>query len=336
MPEEINTRKFNLSLTRRQFLLLTAGVAGSCFLGYQLMNSDAPVSKVAVVPVAKYSLNIKEILRPYFNQFQLSLNGKNVLLKPNIVDYHGNDHYIITNPDILKAAIELFKDAGAHVVIAEASGLRRDINTILHYSHYKEILQKYNVEFVDLNMDNVVKTKIPSNLTSLEYLYIPETIKKSDFIVSMPKLKTHHWMGVTISLKNMFGIMPGIKYGWPKNKLHYAGVERSIIDINYTVRPDFTIIDGVYGIEGNGPIFGDNKHLGIVIMSNDLVAADYVAAKCIGVNPEKVTYLKLASLPLNPNLSPLGYVNKIIIIGEQINHVRRSFKLLDEFKHLRL
>lgn len=335
MPEKIEPKQ-TTKITRRQFLIISGCVAGGYLIGKNLHHQYSKQSQVAIVKVPKYSSDIKKLLKPYFNQFKLNLSGKRVLLKPNIVDFHGNDKYITTNPAIVEAAIQLFGDLGASVVVAEASGLRRDINTILHYSHYKDMLKKYGVKFVDLNMDNVDKIKIPSNLTKLGHLYIPKTVLDSDFIVSMPKLKTHHWMGVTLSLKNMFGIMPGTKYGWPKNKLHTAGIERSILDINYTVKPHFTIIDGVYGIEGNGPIFGDNKYLGIVIMSDDLVAADTIASKVIGVNPEKVDYIKLAALPLDYNKSSLGNATNIKVIGEQISQVKVNFKLLDEFNFLRL
>ena len=78
----------------------------------------------------------------------------------------------------------------------------------------------------------------------------------SDFIVSMPKVKTHHWTGVTLSMKNMFGIVPGSRYGWPKNVLHWAGIHESILDICATVRPHFVIADGIVAMEGDGPLNG--------------------------------------------------------------------------------
>ena len=70
-------------------------------------------------------------------------------------------------------------------------------------------------------------------------------------------MKTHHWAGVTLSLKNLFGTLPGLVYGWPKNDLHWAGIEQSILDIAGAVRPAYSIIDGIVGMEGNGPISGE-------------------------------------------------------------------------------
>ena len=82
------------------------------------------------------------------------------------------------------------------------------------------------------------------------------TLRRADLIVSMPKMKTHHWAGVTLSMKNLFGVMPGVYYGWPKNVLHHAGIPESILDINAAVRPHLAIVDGIIGMEGDGPIMG--------------------------------------------------------------------------------
>ena len=70
-----------------------------------------------------------------------------------------------------------------------------------------------------------------ANYTGLGHLCLPWTVLASDFVVSMPKIKTHHWAGITLRMKNMFGIEPGTKYGWPKNVLHWKGIHRSILDI---------------------------------------------------------------------------------------------------------
>ena len=95
--------------------------------------------------------------------------------------------------------------------------------------------------------------------TSLGRFGLPEALKRADIVVSMPKLKTHHWVGATLSMKNLFGVMPGVYYGWPKNVLHYAGISESILDITATVRPHLAIVDGIVGMEGDGPIMGTAK-----------------------------------------------------------------------------
>ncbi len=323
-------------ISRREFLGLSAGLAGTALAGRGPGTAPKSRARVAVVRAPRYSADIKGLLAPYFREFGLSWRGKSVLLKPNIVDCHGEGHHIFTHPTVLAAAIELFGDLGARVSVAEASGLRRDTNTVLSDSGYKPVLEKYGVPFVDLNLDDVEKVSIPSNLTGLNNLYVPRTVLRSDHVVSLPKLKTHHWAGVTLSLKNMLGVLPGIKYGWPKNRLHTIGLHEAIVDVGYTLRPHFAIIDGIYGIEGNGPLFGDNKFAGVLIMSDDCLAADAVACRIMGVDPGRVEYLKQAARPVEAKLPPLGKTKDIEVRGAAVASVRQDFKLLDEFRRLRL
>src|SRR5438876_11979038 len=85
-------------------------------------------------------------------------------------------------------------------------------------------------------------------------MWLPRTVLASDFIFSMPKVKTHHWTGVMLSMNDMLGIVPGCRYGWPKNVLHWAGIHESILDIGSTVRPHFVIADAIVAMEGDGPL----------------------------------------------------------------------------------
>lgn len=152
----------------------------------------------------------------------------------------------------------------------------------------------------------------------------------ADLVVSMPRMKTHHWAGVTLSMKNMFGVVPGNCYGWPKNVLHWAGISRSILDINSTVRPGFAIVDGIVGMEGNGPTQGTPKPCGVLVMGDDPVAVDSTCTRIMGLIPERIEYLAQAGLLL-------GHVReeKIQQIGERIEQVRTPFEVLENFKKLK-
>jgi uncharacterized protein (DUF362 family) len=110
----------------------------------------------------------------------------------------------------------------------------------------------------------------------------------------MPKMKTHHWAGVTLSLKNCFGCLPGRVYGWPKNALHWQGIERSILDIAGAVRPAYAIVDGIVAMEGNGPIDGTAKDVGLLIVGDDPVAVDATTSHVMGFDPDRFTYLREA------------------------------------------
>jgi uncharacterized protein (DUF362 family) len=125
-------------------------------------------------------------------------------------------------------------------------------------------------------------------------LWLPRTVLASDFIVSMPKVKTHHWTGVTLSLKNMFGIIPGCRYGWPKNVLHWAGTHESILDLCATVRPHFVIADGIVAMEGDGPLNGSPRYFNTILLADDPVAADATLARLMGLSAEKIAHIREA------------------------------------------
>jgi uncharacterized protein (DUF362 family) len=185
------------------------------------------------------------------------------------------------------------------------------------------------IRFVDLNRDELVRVKLKANYSGLGGLWLPRTVLDSDFVVSMPKIKTHHWAGVTLSLKNMFGIVPGMKYGWPKNLLHWHGIHESILDICATVPIHFVIADGITAMEGNGPLQGTARDLGKIVLADDPVAADATCARLMGFDPLRVQHLSDAGRFLG-NLK----TERITMLGERAEPVTRPFSILPEFHYL--
>jgi uncharacterized protein (DUF362 family) len=190
-------------------------------------------------------------------------------------------------------------------------------------------LRSQKITFVDLNRDELIRTRIRANYTALGHLWLPRTVLVSDFIVSMPKIKTHHWAGVTLSMKNMFGIVPGTKYGWPKNVLHWEGIHRSILDICATVPVHFVIADGVVAMEGNGPLHGTHRHLGKIVLADDPVAADFTCARLMGLDPDRVWHLNRATRFLGN-----GSNHRIDLVAEALPARTTPFNVLPEFRYL--
>ncbi len=138
----------------------------------------------------------------------------------------------------MRAVAELFRSFDAReVFVAEGQGHIRDGWHVLEQSGLEPILREDGLDFVDLNHDDVYAVPNRLGAMKLPELHLPATLKRADLIVSLPKMKTHHWAGVTLSMKNLFGVMPGVYYGWPKNVLHHCGIDNSIVDITATVRP---------------------------------------------------------------------------------------------------
>ncbi len=258
------------------------------------------------------------------------VRGKRVLLKPNLVETALGHAHINTHPSVIVAAAEVFRKLdAASVIVAEGQGHRRDSWLVLDESGMGAALEEAGLEFVDLNHDDVSPISNAGDWSNLEKLFLPRTLLNADLIVSVPKLKTHHWAGVTCAMKNFFGVMPGVVYGWPKNVLHYAGIENSILDINSTVKPHLAIVDGIVGMEGDGPIMGTPKQLGCIVMGRNLPAVDATCVRLMGLQPFGVKYLTEASGRLGPI-----HEQNIAQRGEKIIDLQKRFQLFD-VPHLR-
>jgi uncharacterized protein (DUF362 family) len=144
-------------------------------------------------------------------------------------------------------------------------------------------------------------------------------------LVSLPKMKTHHWVGATLSMKNFFGLVPGGVYGWPKNVLHWAGINECIADLYRAFPRHFALVDGIDGMEGNGPIQGRTRHAGLIVAGSDLAAVDATCCRIMQIDPDKIEYLRLA-----------GAGGSIRQIGEAVETVATPFDLIPQFQSLRL
>ena len=313
--------------------LALGGFVSSRFLPEELRLRDRRPnrSRVSVLSADTYTESLEDLLFRAIGEFRFDLRGKTVVLKPNLVEFISGVE-VNTNPLLVGAAAEAFLRLGAQeVVVGEGPGHQRDTYLVLAESGLGSQLLSQKIRFVDLNRDELIKIPSRSSYTGIDHWWLPKTILVSDFVVSMPKTKTHHWAGVTLSMKNMFGIIPGARYGWPKNVLHWAGIHRSIIDINATVRPHFVIADGIVAMEGNGPLHGTHRPLGKIVLSDDPVAADFTCARLMGLEPNGVWHLNRAARFLG-NGSP----GRIDMLAEAMPRDIHPFAVLPQFAHLQL
>jgi uncharacterized protein (DUF362 family) len=308
------------------------GIATARLLPEEMLLRDRrrARSRVAIISALQYSEALVDSVTQAIRLFKFDLRGKSVLLKPNLVEYIAGVE-VNTNPVLVGAAAEAFLRLGAkRAIVGEGPGHQRDTYLVLVESGLDARLRSQAIDFVDLNRDELVKIQTRANFTGLDHLWLPRTVLTSDFIVSMPKIKTHHWAGVTLSMKNMFGVVPGTRYGWPKNVLHWQGIHRSILDICATVPIHFVIADGVIAMEGNGPLHGRHRQLGKIVLANDPVAADFVCARLMGLNPRLIWHLDRASRFLG---NGPGHID---LIAEGLPQQIKPFDVLPEFAHLKI
>ncbi|HWE39087.1 MAG TPA: DUF362 domain-containing protein [Isosphaeraceae bacterium] len=315
---------------RRRFLA-GAGIALAGGLGAKLVRDHDEAGRRADVIIARadsYERDLATILADGLAELGLQpswARGQTILLKPNLVEPSADAPHVTTHPAVVRAAAEVFRDWGAmEVLVADGPGHCRDTDLVLERSALGPVLDDARLRFIDLNYDDTYPASNPLGLTGLRQLHLPETLRRVDRIVSLPKLKTHHWAGVTLSMKNLFGMMPGRVYGWPKNVFHHRGIARSILDIVAAVAPDLAIVDGIIGMEGDGPIMGTPRAAGVLVLGTNPPAVDATATRLMGFDPRRVEYLAMASGRLGPIAE-----RHITQRGESIAALAQPFALLD-------
>jgi uncharacterized protein (DUF362 family) len=287
-------------------------------------------SSVALLPASNYAVDLSEVIGRGLRELNVDVRDKKVLLKPNLVEY-SQERVINTNAAMVVGAAVAMRRAGAReVTVAEGPGHRRDVEYLLASTGLLDYLREERLQFVDLNHDDVRYQPLRSWFTGLSELALPTSVLDADLVVSMPKLKTHHWAGMTCSMKNLFGVVPGAVYGWPKNLLHFKGISHSILDLNATVKPSLAIVDAIVCMEGDGPIMGTPKHVGAVVMGTDLVAVDATAARLMNLRPEGMAYLAEGRRFLGNAAE-----DRIEIRGELLDRFRTPFHVVEAFTHLK-
>lgn len=286
-------------------------------------------SPVVVAKAASYSQDLADAMLRGIRECGLDVAGKTVLLKPNFVEFDPNT-CINTDVAVVATALEVFRSLGAaRVKIGEGPGHRRDTFAIAELTRYRSEIPGFDDVFVDLNRDDV--TGVPG-FAGRDQFYFPNSVLSADIIVSLAKMKTHHWAGATLSMKNYFGLVPGSIYGWPKNELHFIGIDTAIFELTRAFGPkSFALVDGIVGMEGNGPIQGTRKQAGVLVMGSDLAAVDATCCRIMGIDPARVGYLQKAA-------DQLGVIeeSRIEQRGEAIAGLRTNFELIKEFSQLRL
>jgi uncharacterized protein (DUF362 family) len=268
-------------------------------------------SRVAVLRARSYEVDLESVVLDGLRAVGADVSGARVLLKPNMVEY---DPHGVVNTDhrVVLAAVHALRRLGAaSVTVAEGPGHRRDTGYVVEATGLGPALREAHTPFVDLNVARSSSVPLQSRYTNLGAVWLPDPIREADIVISMPKMKTHHWAAATLSLKNCFGCLPGRVYGWPKNALHWAGIQPSILDIAGAVRPAYAIVDAIVGMEGNGPINGTAKHVGLLVVGDDPVAVDATSAYIMGMDPTHVSYIAEAGRFLG-----VADLDRIAVAGE--------------------
>lgn len=296
---------------------------------YRLLDPVPWREETYIGRAADYEVDFEPRISEGFARLGISpakIKGKHIVLKPNLVETTSSRSYCInTHPKVMLGTILALQKLGAgKVTIAEGAGHRRDSMVLLEQSGLIGVMKATGADFVDLNYADCVSVPNKGGSTRAGHFMLPKIIREADWVISMAKMKTHHWAGVTLALKNLYGAIPGTYYGWPKNVLHHLGLRRSIYDVAATVEADFAIVEGIIGMEGDGPILGDPKAAGVFVMGRNLPAVDATCCRVMGIDPAWINYLAASPYFLGPIDG-----EQITQKGESIAAVKTEFALLE-------
>lgn len=261
--------------------------------------------------------------------------GDTVLIKVNAVYFSEVGEGIITDYRVVEEIVNITKENGASRIIVADGG---SLGDTVYYGPAKYV-DIQGIEVLNLNSfteEGCYYLKPERSLNGME-LPIPMIYMDVDVVISAAKLKTHRIAGATMSLKNAFGVPPlelvnNNSNQFMKIKLHEWGLEQSIVDLNMIRRPDFVVIDGIIGMEGNGPDIGIPIDSKIIFASLDPVAADAVGARFMGIDVSEVPHIGLAA----ENNLGVSDLNNITVVGVDLEAVKMEFKRPDTGPSARL
>lgn len=284
---------------------------------------------MSTVSIRKIENHDYESIRATVRQVVTDLGGLSDVIKPG--------YKVIVNPnwvavpaercsggvtrwEVVKAVAELVREEGAEPIIAESSAAGVDTEEVIKKCEYDR-LREEGYQVIDLKKRKIKKVPV-ENGKIVNELTTWDVIADADAIISVPVMKTHDQTEVTLGLKNLKGLIADGQ----KKMFHTLGVVNGVVDIIQTVKPVMTIIDGTYGQQGLGPIFGETVEMKLVVGSKDVVACDAVGSAIMGYDVDKPMITVEA---YNRGLGEKD-LDKIEIIGESIESVEHRFKRASE------
>jgi uncharacterized protein (DUF362 family)/Pyruvate/2-oxoacid:ferredoxin oxidoreductase delta subunit len=253
--------------------------------------------KVSIVPCSDYAYaqvvaGVRAVLEPLGGMEAFVTRGDRVLLKPNLLSGKHPDKCVTTHPSLVKAVAQLVQEAGGIPAIGDSPGVG-DLHHVAAQARITEVAEELGCPLVEFKDVAEIKTDAAYTFRRFE---LAKAVLETDVIINLPKVKTHTQTLFTLAVKNTFGCIPGMrKAQWHlkagNNHAYFAGMLAELCQI---VKPALTVVDGVNGMEGDGPSNGDPRQLGLILAGANPHALDVTICQIIGVLPEELLTLQAA------------------------------------------
>lgn len=253
-------------------------------------------NRVWLAQCPDYGQSLEEKIERAFDALQVwdkIRPGMKVVLKPNLVMSSKPEQAIITHPAFTAAVGKCVQKAGGRVIIAESPGgpyTPAAMKAMFRATGYRDMAEACGFTlYTDCKSREVT---LPQAKRCRE-LSVVEPFLDRDYLIDLPKLKTHSMVGFSGAVKNLFGTVPGLQ----KPELHCRFPEREpfsemLCDLCHFLGPDLSLMDGIWAMEGNGPTGGQRRDLHVIAGSESPWALDVAAASLVGLEPEKITMLR--------------------------------------------
>ena len=271
------------------------------------------------VAVVKGSRGVEPVYRALdLIDYGDALKGwERALIKVNFITTKNWETGATTDPLVVEAIVNRLREYSVEVFIVESDATTTNADKACVASGMRDMCDRVGVRFINLRHEKEkVELMVPNPMT-LDTIKVPKIVTESA-IINAAKLKTHTETGVTLGMKNMFGLLPD-KF---KGKYHMRGMDKVIIDINTVLKPAFTVIDGFMGMEGRGPVNGNPVKMDTIIAGTDPVATDATATRVMGIDPQTIEHIKWG------HERGLGEMYDVEVVGDSIDSVKRIFARL--------
>jgi len=270
--------------------------------------TDRPAVMDAVAETLD-ALAVAQMIRP----------GSKVVIKPNLTaDTKLWQEGIVTNPYTVEGVVRYVQKARpSEVVIAEATACGLDNKKAFRENGLEEVASRTGARIVDLYDEEFIPMPVKNGMVTKE-ISVARRVLEVDFLINVPTMKTHVATGVSLSLKNLKGVLPERE----KRRSHFLGVNKFVTDLNTIVRPHLCLIDGTVAMEGDGPMQGTPVHLGLLVAGTDPVATDIVATRVMGLDSRAFKWFDFA------RRRRIGVWREadIAVGGAPIDKVKRAFR----------
>jgi uncharacterized protein (DUF362 family)/Pyruvate/2-oxoacid:ferredoxin oxidoreductase delta subunit len=277
-------------------------------------------SHVAIVRCFTYDYlqvlaGVREVLEPLGGLRAFVKRGDKVLLKPNLLSGKHPDKCVTTHPALVKAVAQLVQEVGGVPAIGDSPGVG-GLGRVATQAGIAEVADAVGCPLVEL-------TGVAEIMTGDDYTFrrieLAQAVLEADVVINLPKVKTHSQTLLTLGVKNIFGCIPGMrKAQWHlkagTDHTYFAGMLAELCQI---VKPALTIVDGITGMEGEGPGNGDPRPLGLILAGGNPFALDTTICRIVGVPVEELLTVQAARQRGFEGTDP----KQIEILGQRIEDI---------------